>query len=58
MYVAWMTSRGLEPLPFDIGWWKGWYEYTEADPEWNSAEFEAEQKRRMDAWKKENGYDE
>lgn len=55
-YCAWETANSREPRPFDKHWWAGWREYTDAHPDWLSAEWKAEDDRRCDEWRIANGY--
>lgn len=55
-YCAWERSQGNEPMPFDARWWEGWRRFTDANPEWQDAAWKAEDERRRNAWREENGY--
>lgn len=55
-YEVWCAERGVEPLPFDAGWWAGWKEFTEAHPEWYDDAWKAGDAAARKAWRMENGY--
>jgi hypothetical protein len=56
VYQAWAESHGIEVLPFDAGWWKGWELFVKANPGWHTPEWEAEDERRRQEWKQSNGW--
>ena len=56
-YCAWCTETHRKSLPYDAGWWDGWREFTEANPNWNDAAWCAEDHRLCNEWRLANGYD-
>lgn len=58
VYADWERSRGNEPVPFDIEWHKAWKLYVEANPDYKDSDWEAEEDRRIEKWKQDNGYTE
>jgi hypothetical protein len=57
-YVAWCVERGVEPLPFDGGWWAGWKDFVDAHPDWNDPAWKAGDDEARLAWRIENGFEE
>jgi hypothetical protein len=55
-FCAWAARTGREVLEFTSGWWAGWKEYTAANPGWYDDAWKAEDDRRADAFKVENGF--
>lgn len=55
-YSDWERERGREPRPFDAYWWQGWDQYEAAHPDWPDEDWEAEDRRLCDQWRRQNGY--
>ena len=56
VYAAWAASKLMKIRPFDAQWWAGWKDYTQENPEWNSAEWKAEDDRLINEFKDKNGF--
>lgn len=55
---AWRVEQGLEPVEFDVGWWKSaWVPYEKANPGWYNDEYKEEIKRHCNEWYLANGWE-
>lgn len=57
-YVAWAQANAIDILPFDVKWWDGWKQYTDANPGWSSPEWKTEDDRLRTEFRKQNGFEE